>query len=352
VIIPEPEAVEYVRVCDAYGTGYFYIPGTETCMQIGGYVRVDVGFGELNGADVDETDGSGADTYNFLSRATVTLKTRKDTEYGTLSTDIELRGNYSTNADTGVPGNSASWDGDRIYETGDGFYVVKALIGLGGFSIGKADSVFTTFTGYGGAVINDTTGGGYGKFGTNQVSYTFTSGAFTGKVALEQGTGGPGAYALGEGGWLIDDYVPHVVAGASFDAGMFTIAGVVGFDTSISSGWAGKVRVDAEISDAFSVFVMPMYTEAGVAYGTWSTSATADTFSVIGGASFAATDQATLNAQVQWAEGNGGSDVWAVAANVAYEVTDGFVITPEVQWARNTSGDSMWGGLVRFQRSY
>ena len=21
------------RVCDAYGTGYFYIPGTETCLQ-------------------------------------------------------------------------------------------------------------------------------------------------------------------------------------------------------------------------------------------------------------------------------------------------------------------------------
>ena len=34
VVIPEPEAVEYVRVCDAAGTGYFYIPGTETCLKI------------------------------------------------------------------------------------------------------------------------------------------------------------------------------------------------------------------------------------------------------------------------------------------------------------------------------
>lgn len=25
--------VEYVRVCDAYGTGFFYIPGTETCIN-------------------------------------------------------------------------------------------------------------------------------------------------------------------------------------------------------------------------------------------------------------------------------------------------------------------------------
>ena len=29
--------VDYVRVCDAYGSGYFYIPGTETCLAIGGY---------------------------------------------------------------------------------------------------------------------------------------------------------------------------------------------------------------------------------------------------------------------------------------------------------------------------
>ncbi|MCR5858978.1 porin [Mesorhizobium sp. J428] len=38
VLAPEPEPVEYVRVCDAYGAGFFYIPGTETCLQISGYV--------------------------------------------------------------------------------------------------------------------------------------------------------------------------------------------------------------------------------------------------------------------------------------------------------------------------
>ncbi len=42
IVAPEPEAVEYVRVCDAYGAGYFYIPGTETCLRIHGYLRYDV----------------------------------------------------------------------------------------------------------------------------------------------------------------------------------------------------------------------------------------------------------------------------------------------------------------------
>ncbi len=36
--------VEYVRVCSAYGAGYFFIPGTDTCLKIGGRVRADYAF--------------------------------------------------------------------------------------------------------------------------------------------------------------------------------------------------------------------------------------------------------------------------------------------------------------------
>ena len=38
------EPVDYVRVCDAFGVGYWYIPGTDTCLKIGGYVQFDVKF--------------------------------------------------------------------------------------------------------------------------------------------------------------------------------------------------------------------------------------------------------------------------------------------------------------------
>src|SRR5690606_36867530 len=43
IVIAEPEPMEYVRICDTYGVGYFYIPGTETCMRIGGWVRYEIG---------------------------------------------------------------------------------------------------------------------------------------------------------------------------------------------------------------------------------------------------------------------------------------------------------------------
>ena len=36
------KAVEYVRICSLYGAGFFYIPGTDTCIKLGGYLRVDL----------------------------------------------------------------------------------------------------------------------------------------------------------------------------------------------------------------------------------------------------------------------------------------------------------------------
>ena len=39
--LPIVEPVEYVRICDAFGAGFYYIPGTDTCLKIGGYVRAE-----------------------------------------------------------------------------------------------------------------------------------------------------------------------------------------------------------------------------------------------------------------------------------------------------------------------
>src|SRR5713101_762628 len=51
------KAVEYVRICSLYGAGFFFIPGTDTCIKLGGYLRVDTTFntnsvfsGAFNGA--------------------------------------------------------------------------------------------------------------------------------------------------------------------------------------------------------------------------------------------------------------------------------------------------------------
>ena len=34
----------YVKICDAYGAGFYTIPGTDTCVKVGGYVRAEYGY--------------------------------------------------------------------------------------------------------------------------------------------------------------------------------------------------------------------------------------------------------------------------------------------------------------------
>jgi hypothetical protein len=77
-VIAEPEPVEYVRVCDAYGAGYFYIPGTETCLKIGGFIRY----------QIDVTDTS--DTWSKTTQANISFSAKSDTELGTLEGFVEL----------------------------------------------------------------------------------------------------------------------------------------------------------------------------------------------------------------------------------------------------------------------
>ena len=43
-----PKSAEYVKVCSLYGAGFYYIPGTDICMKIGGYVRYQVNAGMGN----------------------------------------------------------------------------------------------------------------------------------------------------------------------------------------------------------------------------------------------------------------------------------------------------------------
>ncbi|MDB5653219.1 MAG: hypothetical protein JWQ94_832, partial [Tardiphaga sp.] len=38
------KAVEYVKVCSLYGAGFYYIPGTDTCIKLGGFIRADTTF--------------------------------------------------------------------------------------------------------------------------------------------------------------------------------------------------------------------------------------------------------------------------------------------------------------------
>src|SRR5207249_9136240 len=83
--------VEYVKVCTVYGEGFFYVPGTDTCIKIGGYVRQDVYFGQAGGSFRPDLSTGIArfnriDTHDSFWQTTeeTSLDVRSQTEYGTL----------------------------------------------------------------------------------------------------------------------------------------------------------------------------------------------------------------------------------------------------------------------------
>ena len=85
------KAVEYVRICSLYGAGFFYIPGTDTCIKLGGYLRVDTTFnGFTYGGPAWSGDlGQGnryRDYFTSRSRMALTVDTRTATEYGVVRT--------------------------------------------------------------------------------------------------------------------------------------------------------------------------------------------------------------------------------------------------------------------------
>jgi hypothetical protein len=350
VVIAEPEPMEYVRVCDTYGTGFFYIPGTETCLRVGGYLRYDIGVGLLGHQDVfDKEDLANGvekenDTYYKRARFQLRLDSRSETELGTLRVYGAFNFQYTTD------------DDDGITDASDAMDIEHAYIELGGFRVGKTDSLFVSMTGFAGGVVNDDLVD-YEPDRTHQISYTFTGGnGFQAAIALEEGAGDRDVDLDGDGfadftkSYTLDSYVPHVVAGASLTQGWGGVSAAVGYD-SVWDEWAGKVRLDVNATDRITAFILAGYssTDTGSYYATWS-----GDWAVWGGASMEVTEKATVNVQLSYDE----SEDFAAVANVAYELVPGLRVTPEIAYFDNLGDDNdeddgdEIGGYLRIQRSF
>ena len=52
--------VQYVKICSLYGAGFYYIPGSDICLKIGGYVRADYGWNVTGARTAHYTGAAGA----------------------------------------------------------------------------------------------------------------------------------------------------------------------------------------------------------------------------------------------------------------------------------------------------
>jgi hypothetical protein len=175
------KAVEYVKVCSLYGAGFYYIPGTDTCIRLGGYMRIDTTFnggGAYN--DPSWSGAAGQDTrqrnqYISRVRQDIDIDTRTSTEYGVVRTYFDATFNWTTGTDSIAGGGSSV-----------GIYY--AFIQFAGFTMGKAVSEFSTpWTGYpGGNLTSYLIGGQDDVTGINQLAYTASFGnGVSGTVSLE-----------------------------------------------------------------------------------------------------------------------------------------------------------------------
>lgn len=159
--------VEYVRVCDAYGAGFFYLPGTETCLKVGGLVLAEYrGFDasySINGgafyangvarpaggfvpSPAQYTNARTRDAYGFGALGRIELDARTKSEWGTVRTFLRVDAYYgsSDNAATGSGGQLGnSWNGTAgTTAPRETTIVNKAFIQFAGLTAGRAQSLF------------------------------------------------------------------------------------------------------------------------------------------------------------------------------------------------------------------
>jgi hypothetical protein len=223
------KAVEYVKVCSLYGAGFYYIPGTDTCIKLGGYLRADTSFNAGGAYNMPRWTGAPtrhSNDYISRSRIGLNIDTRTATEYGVVRTYMDYTLNWTTDS-----GGRAGSD------TGTGLGVYHAFIQFAGFTIGKAVSQFSTpWTGYPGNNTSFLVGGQDNVTGINQLAYTAQLGnGISATISLEENSGLNGSST-------VNSYTRAPL----FDANFFGTAtiGVSNWGGTRVPDIVGNIRVD------------------------------------------------------------------------------------------------------------
>ena len=169
------QPTQFVKICSLYGAGFYYVPGTDMCLKIGGWVRAEYAYGDNgnlswgwanNNANNRTTNNS-----TWRVRGYIMADARNQTEYGT------VRGYLAVGLSTNNTG------ADRADNT---FSANRAFIQWAGFTFGLSQSFYDFYsspsTSYWGSFpASDTSDGGWMVAG-----YTAQFGnGFSGTLAAE-----------------------------------------------------------------------------------------------------------------------------------------------------------------------
>ncbi|MCZ7485932.1 porin [Rhizobium rhizogenes] len=346
IVAAEPEPMEYVRVCDAFGTGFFYIPGTETCLKFSGYIRFQTNFGR---------NQSGTSDWDSLTRAQFNVDTRTDTELGA------LRGYFG-------------FRGDADQDSSRGVNVDQAFIELSGLKVGYM------YTWWDDDLSGETDLLSSNRVRMNAIRYTYEAGGFTvaatveeleGVIAGNQISGSTierNNLGVNQNNWTV------LNRQGDNNIGVSALLGVKFGD--VKANLLGSYDTDAE-NGAIRAIV---YADIGPGTlglsGVWASGANAyyeeSEWAVAAEYAIKATDKLKITPGFQYfgtldigtdGDFTGNRDAWRAGLTVDYKITDGLAakVTANYQDVDGREGiasgvgsgaGDQWTGFVRLQRSF
>lgn len=228
------EPVDYVKVCDAYGAGYFYIPGTDTCLKLSGYVKSTIGF--YNKSATRALAGQTALTvapgtvsatavhpasWDWVTEVGAQVTAQSMTDIGLLTGFIDYRAVSDNNATQNNFGKST-------------VYMDSAYLKAGPMKLGY----FTNIYMYGGDFSEIGVGANFDAADDVQDQLAFSTsmggvGVWLGIADNRDGPGGPAAY---KGNW------PDVIAALTGSSGGFDWKwSIAATDTTVGTGWGTQL---------------------------------------------------------------------------------------------------------------
>ncbi|PDS71782.1 porin [Rhizobium phaseoli] len=322
IVAAKPEPVEYVRVCDAYGTGYFYIPGTETCLKINGYIRFQVDVAP-NASSIGAGGGGSVandSDWDARTRGQVQFTAKSDTEYGPLTGVIVMQ----FNADN-ASAQKAQLD--------------SAYLDIAGFRAGLFYSWWDD------GLSGETDDIGSPVTLHNSLRYQYETDAFYAGISVDELEDSP--FYNGETANNVG-----VAIGLGGKAGAFSYQITAGYDTDNEEGAVRAMGTVAVGPGTLGLAVV--YATAPNAYYNKAEWAIAAEYAI------KATDKLKITPAVQYydnygvtaGEFNDDVSAWKAGVTIDYQIVDNLSAKVSVQYLDPDNAEDVTSGYFRLQRAF
>ncbi|WP_108820338.1 porin [Pseudovibrio sp. Alg231-02] len=272
-VVAEP--VNYVQACDAFGAGYFQLPGQDTCIRVHGRIRTNYTSHDLTEGYNRTESGKGTaayeaqNAYSAYAKGYIYLESMTDTEVASIKTYTEL---------------NTKWDDDSSSKVEVGSAYVQFGFDNTSVLIGRSGSVFSAFGGY--SAIG-TVGPAAGGEDALQISATTSFGnGFTASFGVMDSAASGNAFDLVNAmGTTTDEISQKATKSANFEASLGVTQGMFSanvsaaahafndydFDTSavtdkVAYGYAVAATIEADVAENIKLGFGATYSHNAVTY--------------------------------------------------------------------------------------